>query len=183
MRILMLRWMYAIFVLISDSYLNYRSFSRCNFCKVMLWQVHLVGGFDDISSQVWPHFHVSCVFYCPLLLVLFTIDLVTLFFETLMQQSYLDAKRRIKSEGYSYPLCAKIVDALRNRSEKFQIQTLHVLGHNTKWDSEGIGYPIFHGFVVSLSYWISIIISFCLCVYLKLIFSEICLWLFVKKTL
>ncbi|XP_047940109.1 protein N-terminal asparagine amidohydrolase-like isoform X2 [Salvia hispanica] len=79
--------------------------------------VHLVGGFDDISSQ----------------------------------QSYLDAKRRIKSEGYSYPLCAKIVDALRNRSEKFQIQTLHVLGHNTKWDSEGIGYPIFHGFVVETS--------------------------------
>ncbi|KAG6420229.1 hypothetical protein SASPL_116750 [Salvia splendens] len=79
--------------------------------------VHLVGGFDDISSQ----------------------------------QSYLDAKRRIKSEGYSYPLCAKIVDALRNRSEKFHIQTLHVLGHNTKWDSEGIGYPIFHGFVMETS--------------------------------
>ncbi|KAH6826978.1 protein N-terminal asparagine amidohydrolase family protein [Perilla frutescens var. hirtella] len=79
--------------------------------------VHMMGGFDDRSSQ----------------------------------HSYVAAKGRTKSEGYSYPLCAKIVDALRNRSEKFQIQTLHVLGHNTKWDSEGIAYPIFHGFVVETS--------------------------------
>lgn len=68
-----------------------------------------------------------------------------------MQHTYLAAKGRTKSEGYSYPLCAKIVDALRNRSEKFQIQTLHVLGHNTRRDSEGIAYPIFHGFVVETS--------------------------------
>lgn len=68
-----------------------------------------------------------------------------------MQHTYLAAKGRTKSEGYSYPLCAKIIDALRNRSEKFQIQTLHVLGHNTRRDSEGIAYPIFHGFVVETS--------------------------------
>ncbi|KAG8391319.1 hypothetical protein BUALT_Bualt01G0175500 [Buddleja alternifolia] len=83
-----------------------------------LLDVHLIGGFDDISSQ----------------------------------HSYLDIKStHAKLEGYSYPLCAKIIDTLRNRSEKFQIRTLHVLGHNTKWDSDGIAYPIFHGFVVETS--------------------------------
>ncbi|PIN25177.1 hypothetical protein CDL12_02075 [Handroanthus impetiginosus] len=78
-----------------------------------LLDVHLLGGFDDISSQ----------------------------------HSYHPTKGETKLEGYSYPLCAKIIETLRNRTEKFQIQMLHVLWHNTKWDSEGIGYPIFHGFV------------------------------------
>ncbi|KAK6162865.1 hypothetical protein DH2020_002706 [Rehmannia glutinosa] len=82
-----------------------------------LLDVHLIGGFDDISSQ----------------------------------HSYLAMKSQTKLEGYSYPLCAKIIETLRNRSEKFQIQTLHVLGRNTKWDSEGIAYPIFHGFVMETS--------------------------------
>ncbi|KAK6162878.1 hypothetical protein DH2020_002719 [Rehmannia glutinosa] len=82
-----------------------------------LLDVHLIGGFDDISSQ----------------------------------HSYLAMKSRTKLEGYSYPLCAKIIETLRNRSERFQIQTLHVLGRNTKWDSEGIAYPIFHGFVMETS--------------------------------
>ncbi|KAK4414412.1 protein N-terminal asparagine amidohydrolase [Sesamum alatum] len=81
-----------------------------------LLDVHLIGGFDDISSQ----------------------------------HPYLAIRSR-KMEGYSYPLCVKIIETLRNRSEKFQIQTLHVLGHNTKWDSEGIAYPIFHGFVMETS--------------------------------
>ncbi|KZV54038.1 protein N-terminal asparagine amidohydrolase-like [Dorcoceras hygrometricum] len=51
-----------------------------------LLDVHLVGGFDDFSSQVW--------------------------------------------------------------SEKFEIRTLHVLAHDTRWDPGGIAYPLFHGFVV-----------------------------------
>ncbi|KAK6162913.1 hypothetical protein DH2020_002754 [Rehmannia glutinosa] len=68
-----------------------------------------------------------------------------------VQHSYLAMKSQTKLEGYSYPLCAKIIETLRNRSEKFQIQTLHVLGRNTKWDSEGIAYPIFHGFVMETS--------------------------------
>lgn len=79
-----------------------------------LLDVHLVGGFDDISSHYSDH----------------------------------STKSRTKLEGCSYPLCAKIIESLSNRSEKFDIQTLHVLGHNTRWDTEGIAYPIFHGFVV-----------------------------------
>ncbi|KAL5549694.1 hypothetical protein UlMin_004925 [Ulmus minor] len=54
-------------------------------------------------------------------------------------------------DGYSLPLCTKIVENLRRRPEKFHIQTLFVLGHNTRWDSEGNAYPIFHGFVVETS--------------------------------
>ncbi|XP_075476466.1 protein N-terminal asparagine amidohydrolase isoform X1 [Primulina tabacum] len=79
-----------------------------------LLDVHLVGGFDDISSQYSDH----------------------------------STKSRTKLEGYSYPLCTKIIESLSNRNEKFDIRTLHVLDHNTRWDSEGIAYPIFQGFVV-----------------------------------
>lgn len=54
-----------------------------------------------------------------------------------------------KLEGYSFPLCKKIVDSLAKSNMKFQIHTLHVLGHNTRRDSEGNAYPIFTGFLVS----------------------------------
>ena len=53
-------------------------------------------------------------------------------------------------DGYSLPLCRKLVDTLQRRQEKFHVQTLHVLGHNTKRDSQGNAYPIFHGFLVSM---------------------------------
>ncbi|KAA8520295.1 hypothetical protein F0562_014551 [Nyssa sinensis] len=54
-------------------------------------------------------------------------------------------------DGYSFPLCTKIVETLQKRREKFHIQTLHVLGHNTRWDSEGNAYPIFNGLLVETS--------------------------------
>lgn len=52
-------------------------------------------------------------------------------------------------EGYSFPLCKKIVESLAKSNMKFQIHTLHVLGHNTRRDSEGNSYPIFSGLLVS----------------------------------
>lgn len=52
-------------------------------------------------------------------------------------------------DGYSLPLCSKIVHTLWSREEKFHIRTTCVLGHNTKRDSDGNTYPIFNGFVVS----------------------------------
>lgn len=54
-------------------------------------------------------------------------------------------------EGYSIPLCTKIVETLGKRREKFHLQTFHVLKHNTRWDSEGNAYPIFNGFLVETS--------------------------------
>ncbi|OMO69791.1 DNA repair protein Sae2/CtIP [Corchorus capsularis] len=54
-------------------------------------------------------------------------------------------------DGYSFPLCTKIVETMQKRCENFHIQTLCVLGHNTKKDSEGNAYPIFNGFLVEPS--------------------------------
>lgn len=53
-----------------------------------------------------------------------------------------------KLEGHSFPLCKKIVESLAKSNMKFQIHTLHVLGHNTRRDSEANAYPIFTGFLV-----------------------------------
>nr|XP_043609194.1 protein N-terminal asparagine amidohydrolase [Erigeron canadensis] len=54
-------------------------------------------------------------------------------------------------EGYSLPLCIKIVQLLAEHKVTFQIQNFQVLKHNTRWDSEGNAYPIFHGLLVETS--------------------------------
>ncbi|KAH7544813.1 hypothetical protein FEM48_Zijuj01G0026100 [Ziziphus jujuba var. spinosa] len=54
-------------------------------------------------------------------------------------------------DGCSLPLCTKIVETLRSRREKFHIQTLCILGHNTRRDSNNVAYPIFNGLVVETS--------------------------------
>ena len=56
------------------------------------------------------------------------------------------------ADGYSFPLCAKIIETLGERRERFHIRTLLILGHNTKGDSEGNACPIFNGFMVSFKY-------------------------------
>ncbi|XP_034704638.1 protein N-terminal asparagine amidohydrolase-like isoform X2 [Vitis riparia] len=61
------------------------------------------------------------------------------------------SKRQEIWDGYSLPLCIKIIDALWRSRENFHIQTLCVLGHNTRRDSEGNGYPIFNGFLAETS--------------------------------
>ncbi|XP_022152682.1 protein N-terminal asparagine amidohydrolase isoform X2 [Momordica charantia] len=57
---------------------------------------------------------------------------------------------RKKMEGYSFPLCYKIIKSLWTRPENFHLQTLCILQHNTRRDSEGNAYPIFNGLAVSL---------------------------------
>ncbi|KAI3740063.1 hypothetical protein L2E82_30480 [Cichorium intybus] len=54
-------------------------------------------------------------------------------------------------EGYSFPLCMKIVKKLVESNVKFQIRNFQVLKHNTRWDSQGNAYPIFHGLLVETS--------------------------------
>ncbi|XP_058073412.1 protein N-terminal asparagine amidohydrolase isoform X2 [Magnolia sinica] len=56
-----------------------------------------------------------------------------------------------EQSGHSLPLCSKIIEALQSRREKFQIQTLFVLGHNTKRDSDGNACPLVNGFLVETS--------------------------------
>lgn len=53
-----------------------------------------------------------------------------------------------KEVGHSFPLCSKIIESLRSRSEYFHMKTLCVLGHNTKKDSYGNTFPIISGFLV-----------------------------------
>ncbi|CAH9127987.1 unnamed protein product [Cuscuta epithymum] len=53
-----------------------------------------------------------------------------------------------KWEGYSFPLCSKIVDTMGKSTNIFNIKTLHVLDHNTTRDSKGNACPIFNGFLV-----------------------------------
>ncbi|XP_039123772.1 protein N-terminal asparagine amidohydrolase [Dioscorea cayenensis subsp. rotundata] len=54
-------------------------------------------------------------------------------------------------DGYSMPLCSKILEALHCRPERFQVQTLCVLGHNTKKDQNGNAYPVIGGFLLDTS--------------------------------
>ncbi|XP_030447052.1 protein N-terminal asparagine amidohydrolase [Syzygium oleosum] len=56
-----------------------------------------------------------------------------------------------KVDGYSLPLCIKLIETLWRRQEKFHIQTFFVLGHNTRWDADGHAYPIITGFLVETS--------------------------------
>ncbi|CAN6994884.1 hypothetical protein IGI04_017634 [Brassica rapa subsp. trilocularis] len=56
-----------------------------------------------------------------------------------------------KPEGYSFPLCCKLVETLQKRRENFHIQTLFILGHNTKLDAQGNTCPIFNGCLVNTS--------------------------------
>ncbi|KAL2330895.1 hypothetical protein Fmac_018476 [Flemingia macrophylla] len=80
------------------------------------FDVHLIGGFEDVSLQ---HANGGTV-----------------------------SERHVDSDGYSFPLCSKIVHTLWSREEKFNIRTICVLGHNTRRDSDGNTYPLFNGFVV-----------------------------------
>lgn len=76
--------------------------------------VHLIGGYDDCSSQ-----QVNRVPSRP--------------------------------EGFSFPLCAKIIQVLEKSQRKFHLVTLHVLGNNTSLDPDGNALPICSGFVVESS--------------------------------
>lgn len=62
------------------------------------------------------------------------------------------SKKRTNLDGYSFPLCQKIIKTLEKSSINFHVQLLHVLDHNTRRDSQGNAYPIFHGFLVSLMF-------------------------------
>ncbi|KAJ6835926.1 protein N-terminal asparagine amidohydrolase isoform X2 [Iris pallida] len=53
-----------------------------------------------------------------------------------------------KPGGFSLPLCSNIIETMQNRQEKFHIRTLCILGHNTRYTSNGIPLPIISGFLV-----------------------------------
>ncbi|KAK9156613.1 hypothetical protein Scep_003187 [Stephania cephalantha] len=59
-----------------------------------------------------------------------------------------DAENYSRSPGYSFPLCSKILEALQCSEEKFHVQTLCILEHNTIRNSVGTPYPVVTGFLV-----------------------------------
>uniref|UniRef100_K3XY95 Protein N-terminal asparagine amidohydrolase n=1 Tax=Setaria italica TaxID=4555 RepID=K3XY95_SETIT len=60
-------------------------------------------------------------------------------------------KKHIKQEGYSYPLCCKIVEVLHKSQQQFHLRSFCVLGNNTTTDSLGNALPVIGGFVVQTS--------------------------------
>ncbi|MBA0795371.1 hypothetical protein Gohar_006237 [Gossypium harknessii] len=94
--------------------------------------VHLVGAFEDVSPNVWS------------LIFSFVVDFNRVHASG---QSISQGKR----DGYSIPLCRKIVETMQKRPEKFHVKTLCVLRHNTKYDSQGNALPIFNGLLVETS--------------------------------
>lgn len=59
-------------------------------------------------------------------------------------------RKHIKQEGYSYPLCCRILEVLHKSRQQFHLRTFCVLGSNTTTDSYGNTRPIIGGFVVSV---------------------------------
>ncbi|PUZ59920.1 hypothetical protein GQ55_4G082300 [Panicum hallii var. hallii] len=57
-------------------------------------------------------------------------------------------KKHIKQEGYSYPLCCKIVEVLHKSQQQFHLRSFCVLENNTTTDSLGNTLPVIGGFVV-----------------------------------
>lgn len=53
------------------------------------------------------------------------------------------------SNGYSWPLCLRIVEALQSMNYSFHIQTMCVLNHNTLTGPNGFACPIIRGFVMN----------------------------------
>jgi hypothetical protein len=68
---------------------------------------------------------------------------------SLLQVVRSSGKKHIKQEGYSYPLCCKIVEVLHKSQLQFNLRSFCVLENNTKSDSFGNALPIIGGFVVS----------------------------------
>lgn len=80
--------------------------------------VHLIGGFEDVPYEVREN------------------------------NEYAGSQSDSEQDGHSFPLCAKLVEALGKSAVKFHIQTLFVLNHNTQKDNVGNAVPIFTGFLV-----------------------------------
>ncbi|KAL9255866.1 N-terminal asparagine amidohydrolase-like protein [Drosera capensis] len=80
-------------------------------------------------------------------------DLVDPTIEAEFDQTGTSSKyaKHAEVEGHSLPLCVKLVEVLGSSRLKFHIQTLFVLRHNTRRDSEGKRRPIFDGFLVETS--------------------------------
>ncbi|XP_057869359.2 protein N-terminal asparagine amidohydrolase isoform X2 [Cryptomeria japonica] len=99
--------------------------------------VHLVGGFDDTRER-----HFNKIFKIE--------NCVTNNAHncdgTLIMDQY---KEKLVLDGYSWPLCLKIVETLQSMPHNFHLQTFCVLNHNTLAGPKGQACPMITGFVVN----------------------------------
>ncbi|KAK1282580.1 hypothetical protein QJS10_CPB22g01485 [Acorus calamus] len=69
-------------------------------------------------------------------------------FDDAAYKVYDDDESTERSNGYSLPLCSKIIKSLQISQRKFHMQTVCILGHNTRKDAAGHSCPIVRGFLV-----------------------------------
>ncbi|KAG8075271.1 hypothetical protein GUJ93_ZPchr0006g44563 [Zizania palustris] len=81
----------------------------------------------------------------------FDVHLIGGFDDTSTKVIHPSGRKHNAQEGYSYPLCCKIVEALHKSQQRFHLRTFCVLGSNTTTDSYGNAQPIIGGFVVQTS--------------------------------
>lgn len=99
--------------------------------------VHLLGGFDDTRER---HFNK----------ILKNENSMTNNAHSGDGALILDQyKEKLVLDGYSWPLCLKIVETMQSMPQNFHLQTFCVLNHNTSTGPKGESHPIIRGFVVN----------------------------------
>lgn len=112
------------------------------------FDVHLIGGFEDVSLQVWPGSSALLENFQYIVSTQWKSNCSWIYWTFLQHANGSTVSESPADlDGYSFPLCLKIVHTLWSREEKFHIRTICVLGHNTRRDSDGNTYPFFNGFV------------------------------------
>lgn len=81
----------------------------------------------------------------------FDVHLIGGFNDTSTKVVHSSGRKHSIQEGYSYPLCCKIVEALHMSQKQFHLRSFCVLEKNTTTDSYGNARPIIGGFVVQTS--------------------------------
>ncbi|KAH9302332.1 hypothetical protein KI387_013915, partial [Taxus chinensis] len=105
--------------------------------KDAVLDVHLIGGFDDTRERFF-----NKVFKNENIVVKNTHSSVS----TLTTHQY---NEKLVLDGYSWPLCLRIVEALQGMHHHFHLQTFCILNHNTSAGPKGLVCPIVRGFVVN----------------------------------
>ncbi|XP_051181446.1 protein N-terminal asparagine amidohydrolase isoform X2 [Lolium perenne] len=81
----------------------------------------------------------------------FDVHLIGAFDDSSTKVVHSSGGKRNKQEGYSHPLCCKIVEVLHKSEQQFHLRSFCVLGNNTTTDSYGNARPIVGGFVMQTS--------------------------------
>jgi len=99
--------------------------------------VHLIGSFDDTREELFKRVFESDNSETN---------------ETHSRDNTLLTLWSIQNlvlDGYSWPLCLKIVEVLQNMNYNFHVQTMCILNHNTLTGPNGFACPIIRGFVMN----------------------------------